>query len=207
MQNQANNLYEQGVQLLKQGHASAKPCNSCGAPTRWCGTTAPTNWIMWPLSWPRGKFDDAESNLKTLLEGDPNNGPANLLSARLMVQQGHIPDAESHYHRAIYGAWPENAPAHRLAVAVGTGASCWHRAGNRKSCWPSYWRLRVRSPRQRRDPEAGCASLSSGWISRAGRQCLSGIDREAIPMTSTPTRDSAETNWRWEIIAPPWPLF
>src|SRR5580704_14196289 len=64
------------------------------------------------------KFDDADANLKTLLEADPNNGPANLSSARLKVLQGDIKDAESFYHRAIYGSWTENAPAHRVAARL-----------------------------------------------------------------------------------------
>jgi hypothetical protein len=64
------------------------------------------------------KFDEADANIKALLETDPNNGSANLLSAKLMAQEGHIPDAEAHYHRAIYGAWTQNAPAHQLAVRL-----------------------------------------------------------------------------------------
>ena len=65
-----------------------------------------------------GKLDEADTNLKTLLQADPNNGQANLLAARLMVKQGKAADAESHYHRAIYGSWPENAPKHRLQVRM-----------------------------------------------------------------------------------------
>ena len=64
------------------------------------------------------KFDDAEANIQALLQSDPNHGPANLLAARLRVQENKFADAESHYHRAIYGAWPENAAAHRLRVRL-----------------------------------------------------------------------------------------
>jgi tetratricopeptide (TPR) repeat protein len=117
VQNRANSLYAQGVQLLKQGHASAavellRRANAMVRDNR----AYQLDYVAALVA--ARKFDDADANLKTLLQSDPNNGPANLLSARLMVQEGHIPDAESHYHRAIYGAWPENAPAHRLAVRL-----------------------------------------------------------------------------------------
>jgi tetratricopeptide (TPR) repeat protein len=115
VQNRANSLYAQGVQLLKQGHASAavellRRANAMVRDNR----AYQLDYVAALVA--ARKFDDADANLKTLLQSDPNNGPANLLSARLMVQEGHMPDAESHYHRAIYGAWPENGPAHRLAV-------------------------------------------------------------------------------------------
>ncbi len=117
VQNRANSLYAQGVQLLKQGHASVavellRRANSMERDNR----AYQLDYVAALMA--ARRFDDADANLKTLLQSDPNNGPANLLSARLMVQEGHIPDAESHYHRAIYGAWPENAPAHRLAVRL-----------------------------------------------------------------------------------------
>ncbi len=117
VQNQANNLYEQGVQLLKQGHASqaVQQLRRANALVR-DNRTYQLDFVASLMA--ARKFDDAESNLKTLLEGDPNNGPANLLSARLKVQQGHLTDAESYYHRAIYGSWPDNAPAHRVAARL-----------------------------------------------------------------------------------------
>lgn len=117
VQNRANSLYAQGVQLLKQGHASAavellRRANAMVRDNR----AYQLDYVAALVA--ARKFDDADANLKTLLQSDPNNGSANLMSARLMVQEGHIPDAESHYHRAIYGAWPENAPAHRLTVRL-----------------------------------------------------------------------------------------
>jgi len=65
-----------------------------------------------------GKLEEADADLKTLLQADPNNGQANLLAARLMAKQGKAADAESHYHRAIYGSWQENAPKHRSEVRM-----------------------------------------------------------------------------------------
>lgn len=117
VQNQANNLYTQGVQLLQQGHARQavellRRANSLVRDNR----TYRLDYVAALMA--ARKFDEAEANLKTLLDADPNNGPANLSSARLKVQQGDIPDAESYYHRAIYGSWPENAPAHRVATRL-----------------------------------------------------------------------------------------
>src|ERR1700676_2039616 len=117
VQNRAKSLYTQGVQLLKQGHASeaVELLRRANAMVR-DNHAYQLDYVAALVA--ARRFDDADANLQTLLQADPNNGPANLLSARLMVQEGHIPDAESHYHRAIYGAWPENAPAHRLAVRL-----------------------------------------------------------------------------------------
>jgi len=113
VQNQAKNLYSQGVQLLKQGQAREavellRRANSMVRDNR----TYQLDYVA-ALAAAR-KFDEADANLKTSLESDPNNGAANLLAARLMVQEGNIREAESHYHRAIYGIWPDNAPAHRM---------------------------------------------------------------------------------------------
>lgn len=115
VQNQANGLYSRGVLLLKQGNAREavdllRRANSLVRDNR----AFRLDYVAALMA--ARKFDEADTRIKTLLETDPNNGPANLLSARLMVQEGHVPDAEAHYHRAIYGSWPENAPAHRLAV-------------------------------------------------------------------------------------------
>ena len=52
------------------------------------------------------RLDQAEPVLNTMLQGDPNNGPANLEFARLLVARGNIPAATAYYHRAIYGIWP-----------------------------------------------------------------------------------------------------
>jgi tetratricopeptide (TPR) repeat protein len=117
VQNQAKSLYTEGVLLLRQGQARGavdllRRANSMVRDNR----AYQLDYVAALVG--ARRFDDADANLKSLLQSDPNNGSANLLSARLMVQEGHISDAESHYHRAIYGAWPENAPAHRLEVRL-----------------------------------------------------------------------------------------
>src|SRR5580700_8999413 len=115
VQNQANNIYAEGVRALQQGLPREaverlRLANSLVRDNR----TYQLDYVAALMA--ARKFDEAEANLKTLLDADPNNGRANLLSARLKVQQGKLPDAESYYHRAIYGSWPETAAAHRVAA-------------------------------------------------------------------------------------------
>jgi tetratricopeptide (TPR) repeat protein len=65
-----------------------------------------------------GKSSEAEPLMNEVLDADRNNGAANLVAARLRLKQGKIVDAEAFYHRAIYGEWPEDAPAHRMAARM-----------------------------------------------------------------------------------------
>lgn len=117
VQNQANALYAQGVQSLQQGKANQavdllRRANSLVRDNR----SFQLNYVAALMA--ARKFEEADDRVKTLIELGPNNGPANLAAARLMVQENHIPDAEAHYHRAIYGSWPENAAAQRLKVRM-----------------------------------------------------------------------------------------
>ncbi|MGI9073533.1 MAG: tetratricopeptide repeat protein [Bryobacteraceae bacterium] len=52
------------------------------------------------------------------LQREPNDGRANLVAARLMNKERRTTDAEAYYHRAIYGEWPSNAPAHRTSARM-----------------------------------------------------------------------------------------
>ncbi|HUA83440.1 MAG TPA: tetratricopeptide repeat protein [Bryobacteraceae bacterium] len=65
-----------------------------------------------------GKLDEAGSMLGDTLEQMPNNGEANLLEARLMVHRGNLQQAESYYHRAIYGIWGQNPELQRIRVRL-----------------------------------------------------------------------------------------
>lgn len=56
-----------------------------------------------------GKRGEAEPLLDEVLQRESNDGRANLTAARLMVTDGRFGDAESYYHRAIYGEWPSRA--------------------------------------------------------------------------------------------------
>lgn len=64
------------------------------------------------------QLDEAGKTLEDLLRRDPNNGEANLLSARLMIQKNSSAEAEPYFHRAIYGAWPGNAALHTMETRL-----------------------------------------------------------------------------------------
>ena len=65
-----------------------------------------------------GQIDRPEVLIHDVLEREPNDGRANLLGAHLMLAEGKPDQAESYYHRAIYGDWPADAAAHRVAVRM-----------------------------------------------------------------------------------------
>ncbi len=65
-----------------------------------------------------GKTAEARQMLDDVLGKSPNDGEANLLEARLMLRTGNFAQAEAYYHRAIYGIWPDNSAAHRVAVRL-----------------------------------------------------------------------------------------
>jgi tetratricopeptide (TPR) repeat protein len=53
-----------------------------------------------------GRPDAAEQMLLPVLERDATDGAANLAMARVLMKEGRLDEAESYYHRAIYGRWP-----------------------------------------------------------------------------------------------------
>jgi Tfp pilus assembly protein PilF len=61
-----------------------------------------------------GRFMDAETTLRDLLERNGQDGPANLAMAHVLVKEGGMSAAFSYYHRAIYGQWSQNAAENRL---------------------------------------------------------------------------------------------
>src|SRR5579872_6887322 len=77
LQSDAGDLYKQGETLLQQGRArdAIDPLRRANSMVR--------NNRAYQLAYvtalvAAGRLDDAEANLKTLLQVDPNNGPANL---------------------------------------------------------------------------------------------------------------------------------
>ncbi len=55
------------------------------------------------------KPSDARETLNDSLNEDSNDGRAILLLARVLAGENRFKDADSYYHRAIYGEWPANA--------------------------------------------------------------------------------------------------
>jgi Tfp pilus assembly protein PilF len=74
----------------------------------------------------------ARSALDDALDADSNDGRANLLMARLMAQDGHFKDADSYYHRAIYGEWPTNAPGAVAQVRLELAGMLAEHGGNQE---------------------------------------------------------------------------
>lgn len=64
------------------------------------------------------KPEEADLLVREILDREPNNGRANLYAAHLMIAEEKTVEAESYYHRAIYGEWPDDALSHRIAVRM-----------------------------------------------------------------------------------------
>lgn len=65
-----------------------------------------------------GRTADAEPLMNEMLQREPNDGHVNLIAARLKAKEGNAAEAEAYYHRAIYGEWPDDAAAHRIAARL-----------------------------------------------------------------------------------------
>lgn len=65
-----------------------------------------------------GKTSDAEPLMTEMLDREPNDGNVNLIAARLASREGKATEAEAYYHRAIYGEWPQESDAHRIAARM-----------------------------------------------------------------------------------------
>ena len=65
-----------------------------------------------------GKTAEAEPLLEEVLARESNDGRANLTAARSMAARDRIAQAESYYHRAIYGEWPNQADSSRRATRM-----------------------------------------------------------------------------------------
>lgn len=65
-----------------------------------------------------GRTEGARSTLTEILQRDSNYAPANLWMARVEASDQHFREADSYYHRAIYGAWPANEPQERLKARL-----------------------------------------------------------------------------------------
>jgi tetratricopeptide (TPR) repeat protein len=61
-----------------------------------------------------GRLQDAETTLDDLLQRNPFGGPANLVLARVLIQENKIDEGISYYHRAIYGQWKEDPQANQV---------------------------------------------------------------------------------------------
>jgi Flp pilus assembly protein TadD len=65
-----------------------------------------------------GRTAEADPLMDDALQREPNDGQTNLIAARLAAKKGNAVQAESWYHRAIYGEWPDRAASRRLAARM-----------------------------------------------------------------------------------------
>lgn len=114
---EAQNLYNEGALALEHGHPQ-----EAVEKLRRAHTLERTNRnyekLLVEALTADGNYPEAQTIITDLLEQDPNNGRANLLAARLMAKTGRFEEAESYYHRAVYGSWEENAAAHRVQARL-----------------------------------------------------------------------------------------
>jgi tetratricopeptide (TPR) repeat protein len=117
MATQARHAYERGRRLLESGHA-----NEAVDALRRAHAMERKNLVyeleLIAALTVAGKTAEAEPLMNEVLDADRNDGAANLVAARLRLKEGNIVDAEAFYHRAIYGTWPQDATAHRIAARM-----------------------------------------------------------------------------------------
>jgi tetratricopeptide (TPR) repeat protein len=63
-----------------------------------------------------GQLGEAESHVRDLLKQDPTDGPLNRALARIYAMRGRVADARGAYQRAVYGVWPADGAAERIAA-------------------------------------------------------------------------------------------
>ncbi len=117
MRKTAQQSYAAGVRLMQTGKVAEAVDSLRNAHTLERENTAYELELIAALT-AAGKADDAEPLLTEVLQREPNDGRANLIAARLMVRRGNITEAESYYHRAIYGTWPGDSAESRESVRM-----------------------------------------------------------------------------------------
>ena len=117
---EAHNHYLGGQQLLHEGEAGAAAVEFKRAHTLQ-RSNREYQLALATAQLAAHQLADASDTLSELLAQDSNDGRANLLMARVLAAEGRFKDANSYYHRAIYGAWPADwageVPKVRLELA------------------------------------------------------------------------------------------
>lgn len=114
---QAQHTYAQGMRLLESGDTAGALDALRRAHVMERKNLAYEMGLIAALT-AAGKTAEAEPLVNELLDADRNDGAANLVAARLRLKEGNLVDAEAYYHRAIYGEWPQNGTAHRIAARM-----------------------------------------------------------------------------------------
>lgn len=113
----AQRLYQQGERLMRAGkaHEAAAAFGQAHALER---ANVDYELALASAQLADHNTDRALQTLNDLLESNSNDARANLLMARAMVAQDKIADADSFYHRAIYGTWAANANQQAAAARL-----------------------------------------------------------------------------------------
>lgn len=117
MSNQAQHAYLEGCRLLQAGKANEAVEALRRAHALERRNLAYERELIAALT-AAGKSSEAEPLMNEVLDADRNDGAANLVAAHLRLKEGKIVDAEAYYHRAIYGEWPRESLAHRIAARM-----------------------------------------------------------------------------------------
>ena len=105
---QATRLFEEGERQAAAGHASDAVTSLRAA------VAASRDNPEYKLALARallaaGRLGDASAILAAILQNDATAGEPNLLLARVRAREGKPAEAETYYHMAIYGHWPNDA--------------------------------------------------------------------------------------------------
>jgi len=117
VQSEAQHSYAEGIRFRNAGRLS-EAVDSLRKAYAFARTNTTYELALIQSLIDAGKIDEAQRMLNEVLEVDSNNGEANLLAARLMVRKRRFSDADSYYHRAIYGAWPDDAEQHQTSARL-----------------------------------------------------------------------------------------
>jgi tetratricopeptide (TPR) repeat protein len=117
VQSSARNSYRTGLSLLQAGKANeaVDALRTAHASER---ENLDYELTLVTALMDAGRTEEADPLMDDALQRYPNDGRTNLIAARLAVRKGDSVQAESWYHRAIYGEWPESAPSRRLAARM-----------------------------------------------------------------------------------------
>ncbi len=103
-QSRALSDYQEGTRLFASGRLddAAEQFGTAAAMDR----GNPTYQIaLARVSLRQGDTETAETLLGSILQQDPTDGEANVLMARVLVDQRRMDEAIAYYHRAVYGRW------------------------------------------------------------------------------------------------------
>lgn len=116
----ARRSYDSGMRFMKSGQAAraVDSFRNAHALARERPEDAEYELELIAALMAAGKSAEADPLMESALARKPNDGQTNLIAARLTLREDRIPEAESYYHRAVYGEWPNEAQRRRIAARL-----------------------------------------------------------------------------------------